>query len=68
MLDLVGLPLTVAEEKLKAAGVSYEVKTTRPTKKFFFVDMFALYVIKQRTDAAGVLQLIVAGKQRKEVC
>ncbi len=62
-LDVMALPWEVAEERLKAAGISYTSKLAKPTRDFFPVDDTRLYVIRQREIADGKLLLTLAAKQ-----
>lgn len=63
MLDVMALPWTVAEAKLKAAGVSYTSELAKPTRDFFPVDDTRLYVIREREMADGKLLLTLAAQQ-----
>ena len=66
-VDIIGYLLPEAEARLQAAKMRYTVEKTAPTRDFFQVDDSQLYVIRQKCNAAGEMQIIVAAKMRKEV-
>ena len=66
-VDIIGYLLPEAEGRLKAAKVRYTIEKTAPTRDFFKVDDSQLYVVRQKLNAAGEMQIVVAAKMRKEV-
>ena len=66
-MDIIGYPLLEAEARLQAAKLSYTMEKTVPTRDFFKVDDSQLYVVRQKLNATGEMQIVVAAKMRKEV-
>lgn len=66
-MDTVGLLLKDVIIQLDNDGCKYTVERTYPTRDYFSIDEEMLYVVRQRQQGDGSLQLVVAATMRKEV-
>lgn len=66
-MDTVGLLLKDVIIQLDNDGWKYTVERTYPTRDYFPIDEEMLYVVRQRQQEDGSLQLVVAATMRKEV-
>lgn len=66
-MDTVGLLLKDVIIQLDNDSCKYTVERTYPTRDYFPIDEEMLYVVRQRQQEDGSLQLVVAATMRKEV-
>lgn len=66
-MDIVGLPLSYAIDKLAEKNYRYKIERTVPTRDYFKVDGEKCFVIRQQRLEDGSFLLTAAAKMRKEV-
>lgn len=66
MLDILGRPLAVVLEDLKAQNRSYQIHRTSPTRSAFPLLEDQLYVVRSVVDENEIWQLTVAAKMGQE--
>lgn len=67
MTDYLGCEWSIAEPKLIADGVLYDVIKTNAISRYFRLDSERLYIVRQTVEADGRYLFVVASKMRKEV-
>lgn len=60
--DVAGRPWKEAEQLLQRESISYETKLTRPTRDFFETDERKLYVIRAKSRADGIWEIVLAAR------
>lgn len=65
-MDTVAQPLSEVIRRLEQSQIKYNVTITKPSRNVFRLEE-TLYVIRQQTNADGILNLIAAAKMGKEV-
>lgn len=66
MIDTVAQPLSEVISKLEQSNCKYNITVTKPSRTQFHLEE-TLYVIRQRLNADGIVNLVVAAKMGKEV-
>lgn len=65
-MDTVAQSLAVVSKQFDEENIKYITSMTRPTRNSSNLDKDCLYVIRQRIDADGIYQLIVAASMGQE--
>lgn len=66
MIDTVAQPLSEVISKLEQLKCKYSITVTEPSRTLFHLEE-TFYVIRQQSNADGIINLIVAAKMGKEV-